>query len=46
MQIERAKDLDPGRFKGIKSVGIIGGASTPDILIEEVKKRLRSINKK
>ncbi|MDD5423733.1 MAG: 4-hydroxy-3-methylbut-2-enyl diphosphate reductase [Candidatus Omnitrophica bacterium] len=46
IQIERAKDLDPKRFKGIKSVGIIGGASTPDILIEEVKKRLKSISKK
>lgn len=46
MQIERAKDLDPKKFRGVKSVGIIGGASTPDILIEEVKKRLRSMNKK
>lgn len=41
IQIETAKDLAPRQLKGVKSVGIIGGASTPDILIEEVKKKLK-----
>ncbi len=41
IQIETAVDLSPGQLKGVKSVGIIGGASTPDILIEEVKQKLK-----
>lgn len=41
IQIEMAKDLTPRQLKGVKSVGIIGGASTPDILIEEVKRKLK-----
>ena len=41
IQIETAKDLVPRQLKGVKSVGIIGGASTPDILIEEVKRKLK-----
>ncbi len=45
IQIEGAKDLNPGKYKNVKSVGIIGGASTPDILIEEVRKKLKSPRK-
>lgn len=41
VQIETAKDLKPSRFQRVKSIGIIGGASTPDILIEEVKRKLK-----
>lgn len=41
VQIETAKDLLPGKFKKASSIGIVGGASTPDILIEEVKQRLK-----
>lgn len=41
LQIESAKDLKPSALKGVRSVGIIGGASTPDILIGEVKKKLK-----
>lgn len=43
IQIETAKDLLPRHLKKIKSVGIIGGASTPDILIEEVKRKLKEL---
>jgi len=43
LQIESAKDLKPSALKGVRSVGIIGGASTPDILIEEVKRKLKRI---
>lgn len=43
IQIETARGLTPQRLKGVKSVGIIGGASTPDILIEEVKKKLKDV---
>jgi (E)-4-hydroxy-3-methyl-but-2-enyl pyrophosphate reductase len=46
IQIENAKYLKPAALKGVKSVGIIGGASTPDILIGEVRKKLRRIDKK
>ncbi len=42
MLIETAKDLSPSKFKSASSIGIIGGASTPDILIEEVKQKLKS----
>lgn len=43
IQIETARDLTPARLKKVKSVGIIGGASTPDILIGEVRQKLKSI---
>ena len=46
VQMESAKDLDPAKLKGVKSVGIIGGASTPDVLIEEVKEKLKKIDRK
>ncbi|MFA5093834.1 MAG: 4-hydroxy-3-methylbut-2-enyl diphosphate reductase [Candidatus Omnitrophota bacterium] len=45
IQIEGAKDLDPRKYRNAKSVGIIGGASTPDILIEEVRKKLKTPRK-
>lgn len=41
IQIETAKDLSPSKVKKARSIGIIGGASTPDILIEEVKRKLK-----
>ena len=34
--IETAKDIDPGWFNGVESVGITSGASTPDWIIREV----------
>lgn len=43
IQIETAKDLTPAQIKKVKSIGIIGGASTPDILIDEVKRKLKNI---
>lgn len=42
-QIESAKDLDPKWFKGIKSVGITAGASTPDEVINQVLSRVKEI---
>jgi len=41
IQIETARDLKPSYVQKVKSIGIIGGASTPDILIEEVKTKLK-----
>jgi 4-hydroxy-3-methylbut-2-enyl diphosphate reductase len=41
--IEDAKDLQEGWFSGKPFVGITAGASTPEILIEEVLQRLRRI---
>ena len=46
IQIESSKYLKPSVLKRVKSVGIIGGASTPDILIEEVKEKLKKIGRK
>ncbi|MFH0772037.1 MAG: 4-hydroxy-3-methylbut-2-enyl diphosphate reductase [Candidatus Omnitrophota bacterium] len=46
MQIETAGDFLPRKVKKINSVGIIGGASTPDVLIEEVKNKLKKLNRK
>ena len=36
VHIENAAELDPSLFKGINSVGVTAGASTPDWIIEEV----------
>jgi len=43
-QVESAADLNPEWFKDIESVGISAGASTPDILIDEVVDSLRTID--
>jgi len=43
IQIEKALNLKAAKLRGVRSVGIIGGASTPDILIEEVKEKLKKI---
>lgn len=42
VQIETAKDLSNSKLKKARSIGIVGGASTPDVLIEEVKQRLKN----
>jgi len=44
-QVTCADDLDCKWFYNIKSVGISAGASTPDYLIEEVKNKIKIINK-
>jgi len=41
-QVEGADDLKPNWFKNIKSVGISAGASTPDNIINEVKRKITS----
>lgn len=42
-QVESAEDLKPGWFVGVKKIGVTGGASTPDYIIEEVVKRIKDI---
>ncbi len=44
-QVTGADDLKASWFKNIVSVGISAGASTPDYLIEEVKKAINKIYK-
>jgi len=39
--IETAQEIKPEWFKGVKEVGLTAGASTPDWIIEDVKKYLR-----
>jgi 4-hydroxy-3-methylbut-2-enyl diphosphate reductase len=34
--VQRAADLDWGRFGGIRRLGITAGASAPEVLVEEV----------
>ncbi len=41
--IEEAGELDPAWFRGVKAAGLTAGASTPDWIIEEVKKRMSEI---
>lgn len=41
--IEDASDIQPGWLEGVGSVGVTGGASTPDWQIEETVERLREI---
>jgi (E)-4-hydroxy-3-methyl-but-2-enyl pyrophosphate reductase len=40
--IQTADQLTPEDFRGISSVAVTGGASTPDFIISEVKSRLES----
>ena len=44
-QVTCAEDLDIGWFRGVKTVGISAGASTPDYLIDEVKNKIQFISK-
>jgi len=44
-QITCADEIKPKWFDGANSVGLSAGASTPDSIINEVLKRLKSINK-
>ena len=43
VQVERAADLDPDWFIGIKEVGVTAGTSTLDQTVREVAARLREI---
>lgn len=43
-KIERAEELEAEWFKGVETVGVTAGASTPDESIEEVVARLRAID--
>ncbi|MBP7332271.1 MAG: bifunctional 4-hydroxy-3-methylbut-2-enyl diphosphate reductase/30S ribosomal protein S1 [Firmicutes bacterium] len=38
--IETADELDPAWFQGVTTAGLTAGASTPDWIIEEVRKRM------
>lgn len=40
--IETDEDMDKDWFKGIKRVGITGGASTPDFLIDMVERQVKN----
>ena len=44
-QVTCAEEIKPKWFNGANSVGLSAGASTPDSIINEVLKRLKSINK-
>jgi len=41
--VETAAELEPDWFEGVGTVGITGGASTPDWIIREVEERLRQL---
>ncbi|OPX90473.1 MAG: hypothetical protein A4E53_01025 [Pelotomaculum sp. PtaB.Bin104] len=38
--VETAGDIDQAWFRGVKAAGLTAGASTPDWIIEEVKRRM------
>jgi (E)-4-hydroxy-3-methyl-but-2-enyl pyrophosphate reductase len=44
--VEPPADLDARRFAGIRSVGIISGASTPEKLTEEVKEAIQEMTER
>lgn len=44
--IETADELDENWFKGLHTAGLTAGASTPDWIIEEVKKKMAEIDEK
>ena len=39
--IETKKDLDPKWFKGVKSVGVTAGASTPENITDDIVKAIK-----
>jgi 4-hydroxy-3-methylbut-2-enyl diphosphate reductase len=41
--IETADELDPVWFQGVETAGLTAGASTPDWIIEEVRRRMSEI---
>jgi len=41
--IETEDDVKPAWFEGIETVGITGGASTPDLIIDIVERRVKNI---
>ncbi|NPA33146.1 MAG: 4-hydroxy-3-methylbut-2-enyl diphosphate reductase, partial [Aquificae bacterium] len=41
--VETEEELKPDWFKGVKRVGISAGASTPDWIIERVKRKIKEI---
>lgn len=41
--IETESDLDPEWFSGIRKVGLTGGASTPDFIIDSLDRRLKNL---
>jgi (E)-4-hydroxy-3-methyl-but-2-enyl pyrophosphate reductase len=43
-KIERGEELNPAWFKGVETVGVTAGASTPDESIEDVVARLRAFD--
>ncbi|NQU68725.1 MAG: 4-hydroxy-3-methylbut-2-enyl diphosphate reductase [Candidatus Marinimicrobia bacterium] len=45
-QVTCADDLNPDWFTGAKTIGISAGASTPDYIINEVKKKLKELGNK
>ena len=44
IQVETADELRPANFKRAKTIGIVGAASTPEYIIDEVKKKLRQLS--
>lgn len=43
IRINDAEDINPDWFKGIRSLGITAGASTPDWIIKEVMERMANL---
>ncbi|HPO08381.1 MAG TPA: 4-hydroxy-3-methylbut-2-enyl diphosphate reductase, partial [bacterium] len=41
--VETAEELDPAWFEGVKSVGVVTGASTPHVVVDEVYRRLMTL---
>jgi 4-hydroxy-3-methylbut-2-enyl diphosphate reductase len=42
--VETAEELDPAWFKGVESVGVVTGASTPHVVVDEVYRRLQALS--
>lgn len=42
--LETAEEIDPAWFQGVNMVGVVGGASTPEDIIDDVIERVKEIS--
>jgi 4-hydroxy-3-methylbut-2-enyl diphosphate reductase len=44
--VDSADDIQPGWLQGVKRVGLTAGASAPEVLVQQIVERLKSLGAK